>query len=129
MEFYLPSVDGQHGGYLEELDTEQPYGKPDNGSCPNWGQSAQLALDNPFGVPGSVCSPKCSGIANYCPEHTQTAADGTCMIQVGNDAHCLNRCWVDHTVVGGTQCQCGATCQPYGGPDGEGNLRGICTFE
>jgi hypothetical protein len=81
------------------------------------------------GVPGGFCSPPCTGVANSCPEHTQTAAAGTCGLNLGGEDHCFSRCWVDPNVIGGTQCQCGATCQPSGGPDGEGNLRGICTFE
>jgi hypothetical protein len=114
---------------LDELDAAQPYGPITNGSCPDWSGQPQMPMNSPFGIPGGFCSPKCSGLAMSCPEHTQTAADGTCYIIIGEDAYCVSQCWVDPTVVGGTQCQCGATCQPYGGPDGEGNLRGICTFE
>lgn len=122
-----------HGQYcpIEELDPMQPYGPVTDGSCPNYGNSPQLPLTDPFGLSGSVCAPKCGGIAKLCPEHTQTTADGTCFLRVGDTDYCVSRCWVDplHFGASGTQCQCGARCQPYGGPDGEGNLRGICTFE
>jgi hypothetical protein len=122
-----------HGQYcpLEELDPEQPYGPVQNGSCPDYGISEQLALQNPFGLPGSVCAPPCSGIANYCPGHPQTTAEGVCYLTVDDTNYCVTRCWVDPFYLGesGTQCQCGAICQPYGGADGEGNLRGICTYE
>lgn len=122
-----------HGQFcpIEELDPTQPYGPVTNGSCPAYGVNPQLPLQNPFGVPGSVCAPKCGGIAKLCPDHPQTTADGTCYISVGDTDYCVARCWVDprHFGASGTQCQCGARCQPFGGPDGEGNLRGICTFE
>jgi hypothetical protein len=45
----------------------------------------------------------------YCPESSQTSAQGTCYIQVAGVDHCVSRCRVD--------------------PDGEGNMRGLCTFE
>lgn len=119
---------------LDQLDATQPYGPVMDGSCPDYvteqnAMAPQMPVMNPLGVPGNFCSPKCSGLANYCPDHTQTSAAGTCYLQLGEDAHCISRCWVDPTVIGGTQCQCGATCQPQGAPDGEGNMRGICTFE
>jgi hypothetical protein len=116
---------------LEQLDPKQPYGPVIDGACPNYGNSPQLPMKNPLGLPGSVCAPKCGGIAKLCPEHTQTTADGTCYILVEGAEYCVSRCWVDPFYFGatGTQCQCGARCQPYGGPDGEGNMRGICTFE
>ncbi len=114
---------------LEELDPAEPYGPIIDGSCPDWNGNPQVPMEMPFGVPGGFCSPACSGIAQSCPEHNQTAADGTCYLSLGDTSYCVSRCWVDPTVIGGTQCQCGATCQPQGGPDGEGNLRGICTFE
>lgn len=119
---------------LEELDPDQPYGPVENGSCspyigPMGDPIAQMAFMNPFGIAGSFCSPKCSGLANACPEHTQTSADGQCYITVGEDGYCVSRCYVDPNVLGGTQCQCGARCQPTGAPDGDGNMRGICTFE
>ena len=69
------------------------------------------------------------GLGNFCPNHDQTTAVGTCYIVLGDTNYCISRCYVDSEVIGGTQCQCGATCQPYGGPDGEGNMRGLCTFE
>lgn len=114
---------------IDELDPEQPYGPITNGSCPDWNGKPQQPFDGPLGLPGGYCAPECSGIAMSCPEHTQTSADGTCYLIAGDKSYCVSLCWVDPTVVGGTQCQCGATCQPYGGPDGDGNLRGICTFE
>ena len=114
---------------LDELDAEQPYGKPVDGACPNWGNDPQLVADAPLGLPGSVCMPECSGIAKYCPEHSQSSAEGVCYLASGGVDYCALRCWVDSTVVGGTQCPCGARCQPHGAPDGEGNQRGICTFE
>lgn len=120
--------------YLEDLDPTQPYGPIMNGSCPDYTSAQdemipQMPIMNPIGVPGGFCSPQCSGLANYCPEHTQTSAQGTCYLVLGQDNYCITRCYVDSTIVGGTQCQCGATCQPQGAPDGEGNMRGICTFE
>lgn len=122
-----------HGRYctLDQLDPEQAYGPVVDGACPNYGNSPQLPLQNPFGLPGSVCAPKCGGIAKLCPEHTQTTAAGTCYIQFEGTDYCLPRCWVNpyHFGATGTQCQCGARCQPFGGTDAEGNLRGICTFE
>jgi hypothetical protein len=119
---------------IEDLDLEQPYGPIMNGSCSPYisaqgDEIPQMPFMSPFGVPGGFCAPKCSGLANYCPESSQTSAQGTCYIASGMDSYCISRCWVDSTIVGGTQCQCGATCQPQGGPDGENNLRGICTFE
>jgi hypothetical protein len=102
-----------------------------NNSCPAWNGASQLPVVNPFGLPGSVCAPACSGIAQSCPNHSQTAAPGTCYLAVGGTNYCVSRCYVDSAVIfpGSAQCQCGATCQPHGPSDGEGNLRGICTFE
>lgn len=114
---------------LSDLDPTQPYGPVVDGMCPNWDGAPQAPLVEPLGLPGTTCSPACEGLANYCPEHTQTSAQGTCYVMFGDDLHCVSRCYVDSTVVGGSQCQCGATCQPQGAPDGEGNMRGICTFE
>lgn len=114
---------------LEDLDPEQPYGPITNGSCSTWNGNPQQPFMNPLGLPGGFCAPECSGIAKSCPEHTQTAAKGTCYLVGGGTSYCVSLCWVDPVVIGGTQCQCGATCQPYGAPDGEGNMRGICTFE
>ena len=114
---------------LEDLDPTQPYGPITNNSCSDWNGNPQMPFQNPFGLEGGFCAPACSGLAMACPEHSQTSADGTCYIIVGEDSYCASRCYVDPTIIGGTQCQCGATCQPHGGADGEGNLRGICTFE
>ena len=131
-----PTVAECHENYctIDELDTTQPYGPINGGSCDDFiGEQgdpiAQQPVDAPFGLPGGYCAPACSGLANYCPDHTQTTADGTCYLQLGDTAYCAARCWVDPTIVGGTQCPCGATCQPQGAPDGEGNMRGLCTFE
>jgi hypothetical protein len=119
---------------LDELDPDQPYGPIVNGACSPYITEQGTPIDqtpfmSPFGVPGGFCAPACSGLANYCPESSQTSAQGTCYISSGDSSYCISRCYVDSTIVGGTQCQCGATCQPQGGADGEGNLRGICTFE
>jgi hypothetical protein len=118
---------------LDELDPTQPYGPVVNGACSDYTtdqgvMAPQVPVMNPLGLPGSFCSPKCSGLANYCPESNQTSAEGTCYLTLGMDNHCISRCYVDSTLIGGTQCQCGARCQPQG-TDGEGNMRGICTFE
>ncbi len=116
---------------LEELDPSQPYGPVENGACPEWSGLEQIPLDQPFGIAGSVCSPPCSGVAQTCPDHNQTVAAGTCYLTVGDTNYCVTRCYVNSVDIfpSGTQCQCGARCQPQGGADGEGNLRGICTFE
>jgi hypothetical protein len=116
---------------LEDLDPSQPYGPVVNGSCPTWNGNQQIPLNSPFGIPGSVCSPPCSGIAQTCHNHNQTVAQGTCYLTVGGTNYCVSRCYVNSVDIfpSGTQCQCGATCQPQGGADAEGNLRGICTFE
>jgi hypothetical protein len=131
-----PTVKECHESYcnLEDLDPTQPFGPIANGACTPYTSEQGEPIDqvpfmNPVGVPGGFCAPKCSGLANYCPESSQTSAQGTCYLQQGADLYCISRCYVDSEVVGGTQCQCGATCQPSGGADGEGNLRGICTFE
>lgn len=131
----FPTANACHESYctLDELDPAQPYGLPEGGSCADFDWNGapypQIEIANPLGVPGTFCSPACSGIANACPDSSQTSAEGTCFIAQGDTNYCISRCYVDSTVIGGTQCQCGATCQPYGGPDGEGNMRGICTFE
>jgi hypothetical protein len=119
---------------LEDLDADQPYGPIVDGACSPYISAQgepieQVPFMSPFGVPGGFCAPECSGLANFCPESSQTSADGTCYISSGGTDYCVSLCYVDPTVIGGTQCQCGATCQPQGGADGEGNLRGICTFE
>lgn len=119
---------------LEELDPTQPYGPIVDGACgtyegPQGDQIEQTPFDAPFGVPGGFCAPTCSGLANFCPGHTQTTAEGTCYIGGDPDNFCALRCYVDPLVVGGTQCPCGARCQPQGGADGGGNLLGLCTFE
>lgn len=119
----------QNSCALEDLDPTQPYGPIVNGSCAEWNGKAQTPFQNPFGLPGGYCAPECGGIAKACPEHTQTSAQGTCYATVGDKSYCASRCYVDPTLIGGTQCQCGATCQPHGPADGEGNQRGICTFE
>jgi hypothetical protein len=114
---------------LDELDPDQPYGPIQGASCPEWNGLTQIPASNLFGTPGSFCSPECPGIAKNCPQHPQTAAAGSCYFSSGGKDHCVLRCWVDPTIIGGTQCHCGARCQPHGPPDGEGNQRGICTFE
>ena len=119
---------------LEELDTDQPYGPVNGGACapykgPQGDDIAQYPLMGPLGVSGSVCAPLCSGIANACPEHTQTSAQGTCYLNGPMGELCVSRCYVDPETIGGTQCQCGAICRPDGSMDGEGNARGICTFD
>lgn len=126
-----PTVNQCHENYctLDELDPSEPYGPIEGGACPDWSGNPQEPIMNPLGVPGGFCSPPCGGVANSCPEHSQTSADGTCFLILGDTNYCISRCYVDPTVLGGTQCQCGATCQPQGAPDGEGNMRGICTFE
>ncbi len=113
---------------LAQLDPNEPYGPPRNGSCPSWNGSPQLALQNPLGLNGDVCASPCMGISQSCPDHAQTSAAGTCYLSAGNQDYCVSRCWVDPTLFASPQCQCGATCQPHGGFDGEGNLRGACTF-
>jgi hypothetical protein len=112
---------------LAQLDPNQPYGPIEDGVCPPWVGGAQTPFVNPVGLPGSYCAPECSG-QGECPDHTQTAAEGSCELLIGDISYCALRCWVDPTIIGGNQCHCGARCQPYGGPDGEGNLRGLCTF-
>lgn len=107
---------------IEELDSEQPYGPP-----PCSGDSMELQ-----GLPiaGSYCAPPCGGFAKDCPEHSQTIAEGTCYWNGGDNGYCALWCYVDPFIyASGTQCQCGATCQPYGPNDGSGNQRGICSFE
>ncbi|WP_146156324.1 hypothetical protein [Enhygromyxa salina] len=119
---------------LDELDPDQPYGPIVDGACSDYiSQSGDPIPQEPFmsplGVSGGFCAPECSGLANACPEHTQTSAQGTCYLNGADASYCVSRCYVDSTVIGGTQCQCGATCQPSGSPDGDGNMRGLCTFE
>jgi hypothetical protein len=125
-----PTVAECHDEYctLTDLDPSQPYGPVDNGACPAWNASPQAPIVEPLGLPGSFCAPPCSGVSKFCPDHNQTSAEGTCYLTLGNQDYCVSRCYVDPTLIGGSQCQCGATCQPYGS-DGEGYLRGICTFE
>jgi hypothetical protein len=107
---------------LEELDAAQPYGPP-----PCSGDAMEL---QGLPVDGSYCAPPCGGFAKDCPEHSQTIAEGTCYWNGGDNGFCALWCYVDpYIYASGTQCQCGATCQPYGGADGSGNQRGICTFE
>ncbi len=116
---------------LDELNRDEPYGPVEDGSCPTLMGLEQIPLEQPLGLPGSVCAPPCAGIAQTCWDHSQTVAAGTCMLTIGDENYCVARCWVNSAQIypSGTQCQCGATCQPHGGADGEGNLRGICTFE
>ncbi len=117
-----PTVGECHGRYcpIEELDAAQPYGPP---PC-----TAPAVLMDSLPVAGSYCAPPCGGVAQACPEHTQTIAAGQCTWG-GEPNLCALSCYVDPFVfASGTQCQCGAVCQPYGGADGDGNLRGICTF-
>jgi hypothetical protein len=114
---------------LAELDPSHPYGPVVNDSCPSWMGIDQRAIHNLFDLPGSVCAPECSGVAQSCPQHPQTAAAGTCYFSLDGVNYCVLRCWVDSTLIGGAQCQCGARCQPHGPVDGEGNQRGVCTFE
>src|SRR5689334_18600054 len=114
---------------IDELDPDQPYGPIVNGSCTDYISAQgdpipQMPIMSPLGVAGGYCAPKCSGLANYCPEHTQTSAQGTCYLSLGMDSYCITRCYVDSTILGGHQCQCGATCQPQGAPDGDNNMRG-----
>jgi len=116
---------------IEDLNPDEPFGPITNGSCPQYNGKDQLVAQNLFGTPGGFCSPECSGIAETCPDHTQTVAKGTCFFNANNKKHCVAWCYVDSAQLfpSGTQCQCGATCQPYGPTDGEGNARGLCTFE
>lgn len=111
------------------LDPSAPYGPVTDGACPDYRVGPQLPLVEPFDVAGSVCAPECIGVANTCPQHPQTAAEGTCFVAHEGKNYCVARCWVDPAVVDGNQCQCGATCQPYGPLDPDGHARGICTFE
>jgi hypothetical protein len=119
-----PTVGECHGRYcpVEELNTEEPYGP---GPC-NANETDLSGLP----LAGHYCAPDCGGVSQTCPEHTQTIAQGTCM-WTGNPSNlCALRCYVDPYVFpSGTQCQCGATCKPYGGADGDGNARGVCTYD
>jgi len=130
-----PTESACHENYctIDELDATQPYGPIVGGGCSDYTSAqgemiAQMPIESPFGVPGGFCSPACSGLANFCPDHPQTTADGTCYISIGEESYCVARCWVDPTIIGGTQCPCGAVCQPQGANDAEGNMRGLCTF-
>lgn len=119
---------------LDELDPDQPYGPVVGGACspykgPQGDDITQFPMMAPAGVMGNYCAPLCSGIANACPEHNQTSAQGTCYLNGPDGPLCASRCYVDPTIIGGTQCQCGAICRPQGNPDGEGNMRGLCTFD
>jgi hypothetical protein len=119
-----PTIGECHGRYcpLEELDAAQPYGPP-----PCSGDAMEL---QGLPVDGSYCAPPCGGFAKDCPEHSQTIAEGTCYWNGGDNGFCALWCYVDpYIYASGTQCQCGATCQPYGPNDGDGNQRGICSFE
>jgi hypothetical protein len=116
-----PTVGVCHGRYcpLEELDPAEPYGPVVNGSCPAGQTPTQLN-----GIPGSYCAPKCGGLSGLCPEHNQTIAEGQCITQ---DERCGLVCFVDpYIYMSGTQCPCGATCQPV---PGLGAGRGLCTFQ
>ena len=113
---------------LAELDPTQPYGPIQAGNCPDHAGQPQQPFMNLLGLPGGYCAPPCTDIGD-CPDHPQTSAPGTCYTELENQTYCALRCYVDSTWLGGNQCQCGARCQPEGGQDGEGNLRGICTFE
>ena len=117
-----PTVGECHGRYcpLEELDPDQPYGPVVNGACPEGSVPQSLA-----GLDGTYCAPPCTGIADLCPGHSQSNGDGTCL----NNGNCALLCYVEPYNQLGTQCQCGATCQPLGQSDGNGNPLGICTFE
>ena len=110
------------------LDPSAPYGPPSNGVCPDYMGMPQMPFVDPFGLSGSYCAPACQGIAESCPPQGQTSAEGTCFIN-GNPSLCALRCYVDPEVVGGEQCQCGATCVPDGTTDGEGHQRGLCLFQ
>jgi hypothetical protein len=126
-----PTLGACHGRAcpLDELDTTVPY-RP-------WPCTGQHELEFPSDpadapVPGSYCAPICGTgfAAGDCPDHPQTVAEGTCFWIAGDVELCALRCFVDPFLyASGSQCQCGATCQPYGGNDGDGNARGICTFE
>ncbi|PRP98112.1 hypothetical protein [Enhygromyxa salina] len=119
---------------IEELNPDEPYGPIEGGNCsdyigPQGNPIAQTPFDGPLGISGGFCSPACSGLADYCPGHKQTSAQGTCYLVGPNDNFCVARCYVNSEFLGGHQCQCGAKCQPQGSPDGEGQMRGLCTFE
>ena len=114
---------------LAELDPSEPYGPVVDGACPDWNDEPQVPVVDPFGLSGSYCAPACSGLANFCPDHAQSTAGGTCYLVVGETELCVSRCYVDPNHLGGNQCPCGATCKPYGSPDGEGHARGLCLFD
>jgi hypothetical protein len=113
---------------LGQLDPAQPYGPVVDGQCPDYAGVAQLPLENPAELEGTTCAPPCNGLLGWCPDHTQSSAQGTCYLTVDGADYCVNRCYVDPTHVGGTQCQCGAICQPDGSVDSEGIMRGVCLF-
>lgn len=119
-----------HGRWcpLEELNDSQAYGPASDGQCPDFDGDAQVLI-SAAALEGSFCSPPCQGIAGTCPQHDQTSAQGSCSLTLGGVDQCALRCYVDPFLIGGTQCHCGAKCRPFGGPDGEGNLRGLCTFD
>ena len=117
---------------IDEHDDTQPYGPILAGECNLYLSGAdwleQDPLYEPLGLAGSFCSPSCDGIALVCPDNAQTTAEGSCFIADPEGNQCVSRCFVDSTLHGGNQCPCGATCQPYGTPDGDGHVRGICTY-
>ena len=125
-----PTVRECHGRWcpIDELDEALGYGPSDNGVCPDYEGVPQVLMDL-SDFPGSYCAPPCVGSSATCPDHAQTSAQGICVLFGGPQDLCGLRCFIDPFVVEGSQCQCGAICRPSGPPDGEGNLRGICTFD
>ena len=106
----------------------QPYSPVQGGSCTPFMGEDRFPFVDPAGLKGSYCAPPCTGIAKACPAVKNTSAEGTCFFITGDTEYCTAWCRVD-APPGSPQCPCGATCQPYGPNDKDGNLRGVCLFK
>ena len=108
--------------------TGQPYSPVQAGACTPFDGQPRFAFVDPAGLLGNYCAPACLGVAQTCPDVAGTSAEGKCFFVKDGTQHCAAWCRID-APAGSAQCPCGATCQPYGPPDDDGNLRGVCLFK
>ena len=99
-----------------------PYSNPSTGACQT--SEAKVTIT---GIPGSFCSPKCTGLFRKCPAAPAgTSAEPKCVLETSGSStptQCALICSPSETLDDSSNAACptGATCKPISGT-------GLCTY-